>query len=310
MNGLPFNVRHSKKSGFSLIELLVAITVLGLMMLGLAQLMNSTAVTTAVGLKHMDADSQAQMVLDRIAFDVSRMVKRTDVDYYFPAGNKQMAFFSEASGYYPVTSSIPKSNVALVGYRINASYQMERLSKGLIWNGVTTSTSGASSLPAGSSPMVFLPQTIIGTWNSPGLTATGSNSDSDYQVIGDQIFRLQLCYLVQNSSQVAELSDTPNLDGITSGNIGYFNPQEVLAIIVSIAVLDTKSQKMVSSSAMATAAADLVSVTGTAPATPLASLPATVWKNNLASNQLGLPLVAAQQVRFYQRYCYLNHLLQ
>jgi prepilin-type N-terminal cleavage/methylation domain-containing protein len=288
-------------SAFTLVEVLVSITILGLMMAGVAQLMNSAMTATIGGYKHMDADTQARMVLDRIAFDITKITKRPDVDYYFQknTGNDQMAFYSESGGYYPsgVTSITPESNVSLVGYRINSKNQMERLGKALIWNGVTSATPGATGMSPtdGHSPMVFLPQTIASTW--PLVEATGN--DPDYQVIGDQVFRLEFCYLVQNNSTNAVLSDTPYLSPSTNIN----GLQDVVAVVVSIAVLDSESRAILGGTALQTAALDLPDVNGAT----ISNLPSTVWKTQLLSNALGLPKAAASQVRFYQRYCYLNH---
>ncbi len=303
--------------GFTLVELMVSMTVLVLMLLSLTQVMNGALKATTGSFKHMDADTQARSVLDRVAFDISKMVKRSDVDYYFKKnlttgttpGNDQMAFYSEASGYYPSTStSTQKSNVSLVGYRINANNQLERLSKGLIWNGVSVS---------GYNPMVFLPQTITGTW--PAILNTGATGDADYQVVGDQVFRFEFCYLIHNSSTAATLTDTPNLEGISAvGTTGYFNPQEVVAIVVTLAVLDARSTATVSSTQLTSAATQLSDISGT----PVASIPTTsipsvitgpaaaAWKTALNSpyalgTALGLPQAASSQVRIYQRYCYL-----
>ncbi len=277
-------------------EVLVSITVLGLMMVGVAQMLNSAISATLGSYKHMDADTQARMVLDRIAFDISKITQRGDVDYYFQknTGNDQMAFYSETGGYYPtgLTGTSQESEVSLVGYRINAGNQMERLSKGRIWNGVN------NSAPS----MAFLPQTIGTTWP----LVEGAGADTDYQVMGDQVFRLEYCFLVQNrfstaptiTSTTAAVSDLPYAAPDTAIN----RLQDVQAIIVSIAVLDSQSRAVVSSAALQAAAANLKDDGGTTGALPL-----TLWKASLQSNGLGLPKAAASQVRFYQRYCYINH---
>ena len=122
----------------------------------IVELINSAIGTTLTVGKHLDADTEARMVLDRMAYDASKLVKRSDVDYYFQKnpspGSDQMAFYSESSGYFTGVSSptTQGSTISLVGYRINSTtLQLERLSKGLVWNGVAA--------PSGSSPMVFLP---------------------------------------------------------------------------------------------------------------------------------------------------------
>ena len=298
MNAPHLSLRRSTR-GFSLVELMVSITVLLLALSCITQMFNSAVVATGGGYKRMDADTQARMVLDRIAFDISRIVKRTDIDYYFQKntgsstlpGNDQMAFYSETSGYYPsgVTDSTKVSNQSLVGYRINSSNQLERLNKALVWNGVTASDS----------PMVFLPQTLLGTW--PGIAPTGSGTaDSSYQVIGDQVFRLEFSYLVQNSTNNAQLSDKPYLAPSTAIN----GMQDVVAIVVDIAVLDAKSRAILNSTALQNAAVNLPDVSGTTISGN--ALPASTWKAKITSNSLGLPASANAQVRVYQRYCYLT----
>src|SRR6266853_2804614 len=150
---------------FTLAELLVSVFVLGVLVFLLTQLVNSAATVTILGHKRMDADSQARMVFDRMAVDFSHMVKRSDVDYYLknPAANPpapqtnqndQIAFYSNGPGYYPATGA--QSPLSLVGYRVNsdptnrAYNKLERLGKGLVWNGVSTTDT----------PAVFLPLTI------------------------------------------------------------------------------------------------------------------------------------------------------
>ena len=324
-------IQHKSATGFTLVELLVSIAVLSLIMLCVSQLMNSTVAVTLGSFKHMDADTQARVVLDRIAFDVSRMVERPDVDYYFNNAataphsgysSDLMAFYSESSGYYPVAAPAAgnidsRSTTSLVGYRIAPNptlgvattgvYQLERLSKALVWNGA-----GNGSY----FPMVFLPGTLISTW-----TFLKTNDEDavyqDYQVIGDQIFCMKLSYLIQTDSSTVQLTDTPNATSIAPGTVGYFDPQKVQAIIVTIAVLDSKSQKTLNNPAGAIQlAANTLNAAVPSPGSlPLKALPLNLWQAKLAleltsGSNLGLNKAAASQVRFYQRYCYLNHVLQ
>ena len=302
----------------------MSIAVLGLMMVGVAQLMGGAMSATLGGYKHMDADTQARMVLDRMAFDIAKISKRSDVDYYFSknSGNDQMAFYSESGGYYPSSASpsTQGGEVSLAGYRINSNYQLERLSKGLIWNGVTPPSDPNPDPP---SPMVFLPKTILGTW--PQVQGT-AGTDTDYQVIGDQIFRLEYCFLVQNNTISAISAGATNPDNTTtvSTNPAIFDSpwyppdttinglQDVVAVIVSIAVLDTQSRTMLGNTAaqntaLQTAVSNLADDGNTTANYPSsATLPVTLWKAKLIGAGLGLPKAVNSQVRFYQRYCYIN----
>src|SRR5262249_45317592 len=178
------------KGGFTLAELVVSVGVLVVLVLLFTLLLNSAASITTLGHKQMDADSQARQLLDRMAIDFAQLVNRTDVDFFGKGttapnsvggamiGNDQIAFYSAVPGYYPPTGS--QSPVSLVAYRINSasassSYnKMERLGKGLVWNGVSSTDT----------PVVFMPITISATWP----TATSSSaSDSAYETIGPQI---------------------------------------------------------------------------------------------------------------------------
>src|SRR5437773_12199811 len=90
------------KAAFTLAELLVSIGVLVLLILVATQLLNSAATITTLGHKQMDAESQAQQLLDRMATDFAQMVKRNAVSYYVNRArntksvNVQIAFFSIA----------------------------------------------------------------------------------------------------------------------------------------------------------------------------------------------------------------------
>ena len=107
---------------FTLTELLVSIVVLVIIIFVVAQLMNSATAVMRTGNKHIDTDTQARVVFDRMALDFAQMLKRTDIDYYVKQrsgykghgnghgwgqgknadkGSDQVAFFSEVPGYYP-----------------------------------------------------------------------------------------------------------------------------------------------------------------------------------------------------------------
>src|SRR5437762_13876132 len=160
----PFVTITSRQTrgGFTLVELLVSVVVLVVIIFMVAQLMSSTAAITRTGNKHIDTDTQARVVFDRMALDFAQMLKRTDIDYYVKQrsgykghgnghgwgqgkngdkGSDQMAFFSHVPGYYPGSYGSP---ICLVAYRVNestagqdAAYygRLERMAQGLLWNG-------------------------------------------------------------------------------------------------------------------------------------------------------------------------------
>src|SRR5438034_5485200 len=125
------------RGGFTLAELLVSIFVLALLVFMFTQLMTSATAITRSEHKHVDTDSQARAVFDRMALDLAQMLKRTDVDYYVKQrsgykghgnghgwgqghngdkGSDQMAVFSHVPGDY---RSGAQSPISLVAHRVH-----------------------------------------------------------------------------------------------------------------------------------------------------------------------------------------------
>ena len=264
------------RGGFTLLEILVSVLVLGVILFVVAQLMTSATAITRTGNKHVDTDTQARVVFDRMALDFAQMLKRIDVDYYIKQrsgynghgnghgwgqghngdlGSDQIAFFSQVPGYYPSgLSAGDKSPISLVAYRVdegntnNTSYgRLQRMAKGLHWAGVNDNQTNQSS----TYPIVFLPQTIaaVTPWGAALTnTCSGNNSscDADYEIIGPGVFRFEYYYLLKNGRVTDWPWDRwtlPNQITITNPtNIGL---SQVEAIAVSIAVIDPAGRALI-----------------------------------------------------------------
>jgi len=296
---LPLQRRGA--TGFTLAELLVSVSVIVLLVFLSTRLINSATTVTILGQKRMDADSEARQILDRMAIDFAQMVKRTDVDYYVKLANQQrlqndqIAFYSGVPGYYPLTGA--QSPVSLVAYRVNSnaaspSYnKMERLGKGLVWNGASTTDT----------PVVFLPFLISNTWPY----ATNQNPDPSlppaYEVIGPDVFRFEYYYLLTNGA----LSDAPclNANGCTT-----LNTRNVSAIVVDIAVIDPRSKLLLTNQQIATLNTGTLSNFLTDWSQDL-NRPGKLlvqWQNRL-NRVTSLPRgQAVAGVRLYERYFYFN----
>ena len=275
-----------RRGGFTIMELLVSLLVLAIIILMVAQLMNDAAATARTGTKHIDTDTQARIVLDRMAVDFAKMLKRTDIDYYIKApigyknpnahgkgkklnsgqlGNDQIAFYSEVPGFYPSAGS--QSPLSLVAYRINnntnsATYlQLERMGKGLLWNGVSNGTSSTSPYP-----IVFATGQIdnsctnkcpctatTGPWAGPwsaAICSANTDPDGSYETIGPGVFRLEYYYLLKDGS----ITDSPRVTsaGVNwsptdpvplSAKLNAFSDVEAIAVV--IAVIDPASRSLV-----------------------------------------------------------------
>jgi prepilin-type N-terminal cleavage/methylation domain-containing protein len=282
---LPATAAQRTCRAFTLLELLVSLAVLGLIILLVAQMLGPASAISGTGNKHIDTDTQARVILDRMAVDFAQMLKRTDVDYYLKAptgyknpnphgknikltggaqkGNDQVAFFSQTLGYND-TSSSWQSPISLVAYRVNGnpnspSYlKLERMGKGLLWNGVNNGTSSNSPYP-----IVFLPGQIApgnSPWNQQWYGAVNNDtsaksSDPDYQTIGPGVFRLEYYYLRKDGS----IKDVPALTWdatqTVSANLNAFS--DVESIVVAIAVIDPATRSMISPATLVNMLSDM-----------------------------------------------------
>jgi hypothetical protein len=259
--------------GFTLVELLVSTLVVTLIAVVAAQLMNHASALTRAGQKYVSTDTQARVVLDRMGLDFAQMLKRTDIDYFLkgPAnynqhghgqghgwghhqagqqGSDQIAFFTHVPGYYPAGAQSP---ISLVAYRVNQStntnrawLKLERLGRGLLWNGTNS--------PA--TPLVFLPLTIDSLWpwavnNNSTCGGNSSNNSCDpdgyYEVIGPGVFRFEYYYVLKNG----RATDVPwNVEaGHTS--MAQIGLGDVEAIGVIIAVINSADRAILDAASAA-----------------------------------------------------------
>jgi type II secretory pathway pseudopilin PulG len=233
--------RFAASTAFTLVELLVSMTVLTLLIVAVSQMVSGTTTISTSNRQHLDADGQARLVFDRMALDFARMVKRPDVDYIFKdasvvtqPGNDKFFFYSEAPAYFDpaddpaAATAAAQSSLALIGYRINSAtqanpYQLARLSKGLTWDESSGSATdplkdpapgsivflsypAASPSPA-AAPTPFPASTLAGHWPQTLGSSPGYNGDDpdplhpSYHVISPQVCRLEICYLLKPAVQ-------------------------------------------------------------------------------------------------------------
>ena len=95
-----------RTDGFTLAELLVTVGVLVVLMLLFTQLLNSAANITTLGHKRMDGDSQARELFDRMAIDVMKMVKRSDVYYHLKASTSATDVPPQSAGRNPAMTRL------------------------------------------------------------------------------------------------------------------------------------------------------------------------------------------------------------
>lgn len=287
-----------KGHGFTLVELLVVITVLTALVLLLTQLINQIALITTLAHKRMDADSQARPLFDRMAVDFSQMIKRSDVAYYLKTadtpmpGNDLLGFYSAVQGFYSTTPS----PISVVAYRVNSDSSnalahncLERMGKGLDWN-------GASSV---NTPIVFLPLTLHGTW--PSVASSSAYDDADpakraYEIIGPQVFRFEYYYVERATGKLVVYPAT--WTSLSSVAI-----KDAAAVVAGIAVIDSRSKALLTNSQVE---ALIDSLPDYSTGWGLGEL-RTRWQSALES-VADLPRAATAGVRVYERCFYISDL--
>lgn len=239
-----FAIRKGPSPGFTLVELLAAMTVLVLILLMVTQLFDGATRATTQSYRTVDLATEARLTLDRLADDFARMVRRSDIDYKFDKkpGNDAIAFYAEASG-YTGSSTGPLRTLAALDYRIHEgtasgdallNFKLERGARATAYTDMTFSdppppyTPGSQTYVAGFPPFNTLP-----------LIAAG-----DYTVLANQVFRLEFCYLLKNG----RFSKTPNppSDTVNAGGAD-FRPdpggfKQVAAFVIAIGMLDARNR--------------------------------------------------------------------
>ncbi len=309
------------RAAFTLVEMIVSMTVLLIIVGFLGNLMSDAQRGTASVLRHMGAEAQARLVFDRMGNDFNRMLQRKDVDYIFakaPAAgmNDAMFFFSRA----PASINDPAAShgvTSLVGYRISPSFHLDRLGKLLNWDGNAAGATTPGGLPFLTfSGNALVPSTTInGIWGSGGSGSLGTaangfsdGTDIDYSVLADGVFRLSFCFL-QNTSSAGNTTSTyvyppsPALPNAGTYPLDYVSNTQnvhVTAIVVTIGVLDQTARKLGAvTKTTVTALPDLA-------VPPVASSWNTALANPAFATTAGLAKQAAADVRVYEHTFYLN----
>ncbi len=304
MSTKPFPIARlwHTRGAFTLAELLVSVFVLAIIILMVTQLMTQATAVTRTGHKHVDTDTQARVVLDRMALDFAQMLKRTDVDYYVKQrsgynghgnghgwgrgkngdqGSDQIAFYSHVPGYYPSSVSAEQSPISLVAYRVNESTsinaadrygKLERMAKGLRWNGVDNQTNQNATYPIAFSTgqLTACNNGPCDPWGGPWYAAINNDngnksSDADYEVIGPGVFRFEYYYLLKNG----KVTDWPwdrrdpqfqNPDQLTICNPRQIGLSQVEAIGVTIAVIDPAGRALIQAASTNAGYGDILDV--------------------------------------------------
>lgn len=199
------NCARLNKCAFSILEMLVAMVILALMVLLIAQIISISSRSLQSNSRKLDGIAEGRFVLDRLGFDLASRVRRPDVPARFSKnpGNDTLGFYGEIEGYGG------QRKVSVVDYRVQETapgkrFKLERAVIGTGWSG-------------GGVTLNFLP------------TSLAAPNDTDYDVLSEGVLRLEFCYLKK--------------DG-TLSNSAPTAPADLAGFVVATAILDPKSRQM------------------------------------------------------------------
>ena len=275
----------NRVSGYSLLELMVAMAILAILVVLLAQVINTTSQVITKATDHMQCDTEAQIVFDRLADDIAQVINRSDVDALFigmPNAsstnyNDQMYFYSQGTGF--ATNTANPSQVSLIGYRVN-NRSLERLGVLKSWDDLPYLTPSNS-------------QTGFVATNPLANLGAATNY---FHVIAPSIFRMEIALLMKVGSRNADgsVNQANSYANLTNSTNYWHGLTNVMAIVVALGILDQTSRKIVTGQQLDALAASLPN------ASTNGGVSIATW-TSLAMTTTNIPPSARSQIRIYQR---------
>jgi prepilin-type N-terminal cleavage/methylation domain-containing protein len=279
--------RVNPSTGFTLLELLVALAVLSMVVMLLLQTISSTSKASGSTKRHLDMDAEARSVFDRVQADIDSMVIRQDVDALFlglpqdASGgsdhNDQFYFYSQSPGYSAMTNGL--SSVSMVGYAVT-NQQLARLGMAKSWD----------DLP------FLTPNVSVTGFDPTNLPQCLGSATNYWHVIGPSVFRMEIGLMMKGA--------TTNADGSVNYSNSYAslsNPSfprhgmaNVAGVVVALGLLDPQSRMSVQPSQMSNLASLLSDCLTNG------GIPMNSWETNLAISN-GIPPILANRVMLYIR---------
>ena len=293
------------RAGFTLVEILVAIVILALLTLAMAEIFGGASQIVSQSNKSVGALDAGEATLGQIGVDISRMVLRDDVDYDFTkqTGNDRLSFYARTVGYNAsATSGTSPRPLSVVSYEMgvnpsNSSATSSQLNYGMLqidstWGGTLPSGASAFTLSAlvGGTQTQYLNPTLGGDLPMP----------QSYTTLAQEIIRFEYCFLLKKDPVTSDT--TPKLltaevpTGIGSPPMPPID--NIAGIVVGIVVVDPRSRVLFP------AGADVALAGKFGDAKDNQDI-LTLWSPVLSQTTLKLVNVPAQAlsgIHIYQRY--------
>ncbi|MEM6821327.1 MAG: type II secretion system protein [Verrucomicrobiota bacterium] len=320
------------KKGFTLVEMLVTMTVLLVLGLIVSQLIQAVSQTTSLTQSSADAASQARLAFDRIALDLSFLVKRPDVDFYAKDlqtslananyssddPNTLLLFLSSVTSPSSSVSVANNRGISLVAYQVNLHPDNEG-KRCLVRSGITIrrnlgTSQGFMGIKSNGLPVQFH-SSDAGMLASLLPTAPTANQSNDYDVlahgvihmaIGFQLFPDEKSVVLKDGTMITRAQGqvvySPPVRGfMTNPSQDYIDVDRIASLVVSVVAVDVETLKLLNNSHLVSLASVFEGPL------PQDNLPLKVWgpiSDALVTNASlsTIPLSARQSIRLFQRF--------
>lgn len=195
-----------KTAGFTLVELLVAMGILAVILVGTVQITGIAQGSIRWAEKKISSDSGARQLTALLERDLREMIRRPDAPFEFKlqSGNDALAFLATRAGYARGDASADRS-ASLVRYDTDPDGRFTRASLGFGFEGDDT-------VPL--DPDAALPDI----------------PDDNRQIVSDTVFRVEFEFLIDDGAKVLRQQKAPaTLDSLRG-------------IVTTVAVLDPQSR--------------------------------------------------------------------
>lgn len=170
------------RSGFTLVEALLAGVMAVLIVAIVSRLADGVMGLSRIAMARSEADREAQLVFERMALDLSRLLPRSDLDFLFEKspGNDSLSFYTELAGF---SADDTHPQLSVVDYKIDNLRQVDRgLLRGVQnrdWIQIVFATESQAFGSGGGLPAV---------------------DPANHQSVGSTVFRLEFWFLLRDGS--------------------------------------------------------------------------------------------------------------
>ena len=246
-------------TAFTLLEILVAITILAIITVAMATIFASTQKLVSQSNTSMGSLDAGEAVLSQIGLDISRMVLRDDVDYGFTKGgtdagtgaNDSFSFYAGTTG-FDNSGNAPSNPrpLSIVSYQVgtdpvNPASTALQLNYGALqvdWAAGGSSPFTLSQLVSGVQTQFLYPK------NSPTNSNPGTGgilpAPAFYTTLAHEVIRFEFCLMLKTDPVSADNPPrllTPDVPTTVTGTAPIEN---IAGVLVGLVVVDPTSRML------------------------------------------------------------------